>query len=273
MTEGPPLVDQVAIVTGAGRGVGRAIAEALADAGAAVALAARSEAEVVAVAAAIEEGDGCALAHTTDVTDERAVADLVARVVANLGSPSLLVNAAGTWSQVGPVENAEPQAWWSDVEVSLRGTFLCTRAVLPFMTSLRRGRIVNVASNAAVAARPYSTAYASAKAAVLRFTDSLAAELEGRGLYAFAISPGFVRTQLIEELAQSEGARMYLPELSTRGDALEPERAGRLVVDIATGRLDPLTGRYLHVLDDADDLLRRSAEIGDGDLYTLRLRT
>ena len=190
-----------------------------------------------------------------------------------LGPPALLVNAAGAWTQVGPVEGADPEAWWRDVEVTLRGTFLCTRAVIPSMTSLGRGRIVNVASQAAVVARPYATAYASAKAAVLRFTDSLAAELEGRGVHAFAISPGFVRTRLIEELAASEAGRKYLPQLATRGDALEPERAGRLVVEIATGRLDPLAGRYLHVLDDVDDLLRRSTEIAERDLYTLRLRT
>ena len=273
MERASPLRDQVAIVTGGGRGVGRAIAEALADSGAAVALAARSEVEVISVASAIEAAGGCALAHPADVTNERAVADLIAQVAALLGPPTLLVNAAGAWTQVGPVEGADPGAWWRDVEVILRGTFLCSRAVLPSMISLGRGRIVNVASQAAVVARPYATAYASGKAAVLRFTDSLAAELEGRGVHAFAISPGFVRTRLIEELAASEGARTYLPQLATRGDALEPERAGRLVVDIATGRLDPLAGRYLHVLDDFDELLRRSTEIAERDLYTLRLRT
>lgn len=267
------LRDQVAIVTGGGRGVGRAIAKSLADSGAAVALVARSEAEVGSAAAAIEAAGGRALAHPADVTDERAVRDLVEDVGARLGSPALLVNAAGTWMQAGPVEKADPEAWWSDVEVSLKGTFLCTRAVLPSMTSLGRGRIVNVASNAGVKPRPYATAYASAKAAVLRFTDSLAAELRTRGVHVFAISPGFVRTRLIEELAASEAGRKYLPELGARSDALEPERAGRLVVEIGTGRLDPLAGRYLHVLDDVDDLLRRSAEIAERDLYALRLRT
>jgi NAD(P)-dependent dehydrogenase (short-subunit alcohol dehydrogenase family) len=273
MERASALRDQVAIVTGGGRGVGRAIADALADSGAAVALAARSEAEVGSVAAAIKERGGRALAHPADVTDERAVADLVATVAARLGPPALLVNAAGTWTEVGPVERADPEAWWRDVEVSLKGTFLCSRAVVPSMTSQGRGRIVNVASHAGVRPRPYATAYASAKAAVLRFTDSFAAELEGRGVHVFAISPGFVRTRLIDELAASEGGRTYLPQLATRGDAVEPERAGRLVVEIATGRLDPLAGRYLHVLDDVDDLLRRSTEIGERDLYTLRLRS
>ena len=217
MERASPLRGQVAIVTGAGRGVGRAIAEALADSGAAVALAARSEVEVVAAAAAIEEAGGCALAHPADVTDERAVSDLVAQVAACLGPPALLVNAAGAWTQVGPVEGVDPEAWWRDVEVTLRGTFLCSRAVIPSMASLGRGRIVNVASQAAVVARPYATAYASAKAAVLRFTDSLAGELDGRGVHAFAISPGFVRTRLIEELAASEaGSQVSAPAHNPR---------------------------------------------------------
>jgi len=268
-----PLRDQVAIVTGGGRGVSRAIAQALADSGVAVTLVARSENEVKSAAAAIEEAGGPVLAHPADVTDDRAVADMVAHTTAQLGPPTLLVNAAGTWTQVGPVESADPGAWWSDVEVSLKGTFLCTRAVLPSMTSRGSGRIVNIASHAAVRPRPYATAYASAKAAVLRFTDSLAEELNGRGVHSFAISPGFVRTKLIEDLAASESARTYLPELATRRDAVEPGRAGRLVVEIATGRLDPLAGRYLHVLDDIEDLLRNSKEIAERDLYTLRLRT
>ena len=117
------------------------------------------------------------------------------------------------------------------------------------------------------------TAYASSKAAVLRFTDSLAAEIEGSGVLAFCITPGFVRTQLVERVAASDEGRRSLPQLGEREDALEPERAARLVADIASGRLDALSGRFLHVLDDIDDLLRRVDEITEHDLYVLRLRT
>src|SRR4029453_17402576 len=95
MERASALRDQVAIVTGGGRGVGRAIADALADSGAAVALAARSEAEVGSVAAAIKERGGRALAHPADVTDERAVADLVATVAARLGPPGVPAHPAG----------------------------------------------------------------------------------------------------------------------------------------------------------------------------------
>jgi NAD(P)-dependent dehydrogenase (short-subunit alcohol dehydrogenase family) len=266
------LDGQIAIITGAGRGVGRAIAESLADHGAGVALAARSVHELEEVAASIQAGGGTAVAVPTDVTDERTVASLVATTESRLGSPTLLVNNAGTWRQVGPLVEADLDTWWGDVEVSLKGTFLCTRAALPGMRARGRGRIVNVSSYAAITSGPYATAYACAKAALLRLTDSLAAELDGSGVRTFAITPGFVRTALIERVAASEAGRRFLPELGERQDAVDPKEAGRLVVDIASGRLDPLAGRFLHVLDDVDELLRRAAEVVERDLYTLRLR-
>jgi NAD(P)-dependent dehydrogenase (short-subunit alcohol dehydrogenase family) len=263
----------VAIVTGGGRGVGRAVAEALARQGARVVLAARTTPELDAAAAAIAEFGGRALALPADVTDGDAVSRLVAESSREFGPPALLVNAAGSWNEIGPLENADADAWWRDVEVSLKGTFLCTRAVLPAMLAAGNGRIVNVSSYAAVSPRPYVTGYASAKAALLRLTDSLTVELAGRGVRVFAITPGFVRTRLVEQASSSEGGRRYLPELGERDDALSPELAGRLVVDIASGRLDSLCGRFLHVLDDTDDLLRRIDEIEREDLYVLRLRT
>jgi NAD(P)-dependent dehydrogenase (short-subunit alcohol dehydrogenase family) len=273
MKDGDLLHGQVAIVTGAGRGVGRAIAEGLAAAGAAVAVAARSEDEIDEVAAAIGAGGGRAEALRTDVTDGAIVDTLVRETETRLGPPTLLVNNAGTWRHIGPLASANADDWWEDVEVSVKGTFLCTRAVLPGMLERGSGRIVNVASYAAAEPRPYATAYATAKAAVLRLTDSLAAELDAQGVLVFAVTPGFVRTRLVDDAASSRAGRTYLPELETRGDALDPQHAARLVVEIASGRLDPLAGRLLHVLEDLDALLLRADEIRAGGFYTLRLRT
>ena len=236
-------------------------------------MAARSREEIEDVAATIAGAGGRVLAIPTDVTDAHGVGSLVDEVESAFGPPTLLINNAGSWTQVGAVAESDPTAWWYDVEVSLKGTFLCTRAVLPAMLRSGRGRIVNVSSYAAVAPSPYMTAYASSKAAVLRFTDSLAAEIKGSGVLAFCITPGFVRTQLVERVAASDEGRRLLPQLEEREDALEPERAARLVADIASGRLDALSGRFLHVLDDIDDLLRRVDEITEHDLYVLRLRT
>jgi NAD(P)-dependent dehydrogenase (short-subunit alcohol dehydrogenase family) len=264
----PNLDGQVAIVTGGGRGVGRAVAEALGASGAAVAVAARTRREVEAVAAGLPR----AIAVPTDVTRAEEVAALVERTRAELGPPTLLVAGAGTWDHAGPAWQGDAEAWWRDVEVALRGAYLCARAVLPGMVERGAGRIVVVSSYAANVPRPWSSGYASGRAALLRFVDSLAAEVAERGLAVFAVTPGFVRTELVENVVRSAAGRRYLPELGERTDALAPELAGELVAELATGRADALTGRFLHVLDDLDDLVNRADEIRADDLYALRFR-
>lgn len=253
--------------------MGRAVAVRLGRAGAAAAAAARTRREIDDVAAEIAAAGGRSVAVEADVTDERAVSSLVAEVGRTLGPATLLVNNAGSWAQVGPVAESDPATWWRDVEVSLRGTYLCTRAVLPAMLAAGRGRIVNVSSYAAIKPAPYQSAYGSAKAAVLRFTDSLSAELAGTGVLVFAVTPGFVRTRMVEQVAHSTQGRRFLPQLEQRQDALEPELAAGLVAEIASGRLDPLAGCLLHVLDDVDELLARADEIAEHGLHTLRLQT
>jgi NAD(P)-dependent dehydrogenase (short-subunit alcohol dehydrogenase family) len=267
------LDGQVAIVTGAGRGVGEAIAKELARRGAAVAVAARTDREIDEVVRTIELDGGTAVAVPTDVTDDAAVAHLVEETYERLGPPSLLVNNAGTWQHVGPLEEADVSEWWRDIEVSLRGSFLCSRAVLPPMLERRAGRIVNVSSYAAIAPPPYTSAYVAAKAALLTLSESLALELRGRGVTVFAITPGFVRTAIVDRVARSPEGRKFRPDLVERSDDLPPEWAGRLVADIASGRLDALSGSFLHVRDDVDELLRRAEEIRDRGLYRLRLST
>jgi NAD(P)-dependent dehydrogenase (short-subunit alcohol dehydrogenase family) len=264
----PNLDGQVAIVTGGGRGVGRAVAEALGARGAAVAVAARTRREIEAVAAALPG----AIAVPTDVTRAEEVEALVERTRAELGPPTLLVAGAGTWDHVGPAWEGDADAWWRDVEVALRGAYLCARAVLPSMVERGAGRIVVLSSYAANVPRPWSSGYASGRAALLRFVDSLAAEVAGRGVAVFAVTPGFVRTELVESVVRSEVGRRYLPELGERTDALAPELAGELVAELATGRADALSGRFLHVLDDLEHLISRADEIRVDDLYALRFR-
>ena len=249
-----------------------AIAEALAAAGAAVSVGARSREDIDLVASTIEAAGGSAIAVPVDVTDPAAVSALVAETERRLGPPMLLVNNAAAAAAVGPLEDTDPDVWWNDVAVTLKGTFLCSRAVLSGMRSRGLGRIVNVSSYAATRPRPFATAYGCAKAGLLHLTESLAAELEGSGVLAFAIAPGFLRTTLIDGMISSERGRRFLPDLAERDDEVDPREAGRLVVEIASGKLDALAGRFLHVLDDDDDLLRRLDEITAHDLYALRLR-
>jgi NAD(P)-dependent dehydrogenase (short-subunit alcohol dehydrogenase family) len=265
------LEGTVAVVTGAGRGIGRAVAEHLAAAGAAVGLVARSAVQLEEAAASIGDKGGRAITLTADVTEPGSVEQMMARVQLTLGPVDLLVNNAGKCDAIGPLWEVDPDAWWGDIRTNLLGTALCSRAVLPWMVARRSGRIVNVSSYAAVRPSPSMTAYGSAKAAVLHLTNSLAAETKEYGISIFAITPGTVRTALTEQLTDSAAGRQWLPPIPPER-WLSPKRVAQLVVFLATGKADRMSGRFIHVLDDVADLARRADVIEREDLYVLRLR-
>lgn len=270
------LSGQVALVTGAGRGIGRAVAAELAAAGAAVALVARSADQVAAAAAAIHLSGGTALGLAADVTSQADVNRVVREVEQRLGPVDLLVNNAGIYGPRGPLWETDPAAWWEVLEVNLFGTVLCTRTVLPAMVARGRGRIINLASNIGNKAAPYSTAYSCSKAAVMRLTDSLALSLRPNGISVFAISPGLVRTELsapLWEAMETGAGAEWLERPLARDDWGGADRAGRLVALLASGQADLLSGRYIHVSEDVAALVKRAGEIEQADLYTLRLRT
>jgi NAD(P)-dependent dehydrogenase (short-subunit alcohol dehydrogenase family) len=242
----------VALVTGASRGVGQELARALGAEGYDVALAARSD---LSETAGLVEGAGRrALSLTVDVIDGPAVEAAVAQAEAELGPLDLVVSNAGTDRAFGPLWETDAELWWGDVEIHLRGTYFVCRTVLPSMLERGAGRIVNVASNAARRPSPYNSAYGAAKAAILSLTESLAASLEGTGVSVFAISPGYVKTAMTERLLELQEQRGWFPHLVGR-ETLDPALASRLVIELASGKADRLSGRYFHALDDLDDLL------------------
>lgn len=245
-------MSRVALVTGASRGVGRELARSLAAGGFAVAVAARSD---LSETAGLVEAEGVrALSIALDVTDAAAVGEAVKRAESELGPLDLVVNNAGTDRALGPLWELDPDEFWADVDVHLRGTFLVCRAALPGMIERGAGRIVNVSSNAAFRPSPYNPAYGAAKAAIVNLTESLAESLAGTGVRAFAISPGYVKTAMTERLLEAQAERGWFPHLEGR-EALDPALAGRLVVALASGKADRLSGRYIHALDDLDELL------------------
>ena len=139
------------------------------------------------------------------------------------------------------------------------------------MIDRKRGRILNVSSYVAARPTPYMSAYAAAKAALTSFSEGLSAALASHGITAFTITPGLFRSALTEHLMTSEAGRRWLPEVG-RGRWVEAEQVERLVRFVASGRGDALTGRFLHALDDLDDLAARADEIVADDLFAVRLR-
>jgi NAD(P)-dependent dehydrogenase (short-subunit alcohol dehydrogenase family) len=242
------LAGEVAVVTGAGRGIGQEIALIQAREGAKVALLARTAAEIDAVAKAIAEEGGVGRAFALDIVDADAVAKTFAAIERELGPVSLLTNNAGAFAAIGPIWTVEPDVWWRDIEVNVRGTFNCCRAAIPAMMTRRRGRIINMTGGGTAGSFPNGSGYATSKAGILRFTECVTDTLVGSGVLVFAMDPGLVRTRMTEHQITSEAGRSYLPDiprLFEAGIAVPPTLAARLSVEIGSGRFDKLAGRML----------------------------
>ncbi|HEV8436696.1 MAG TPA: SDR family oxidoreductase [Methylomirabilota bacterium] len=206
------LAGQVAIVTGAGRGIGRAIAAALAREGAAVVLAARSARELDVVAHEIIGAGGRALPAPTDVREEVAVSALAQRALAEHGRIDVLVTAAGT-AAFGPVTDSKMAEWDEMLAVNLRGAVLCCRAVLPAMMAQRRGTIVNIGSVVTSRVLPGSAAYTASKYGLLGFSRVLADEMRPHGVRVGVLSAGATDTPLWDVVAGGpDRALMLKPE-------------------------------------------------------------
>lgn len=202
------LKNQVAIVTGGGRGIGRAIGRRFAAEGAAVVLTARTRAEIDAAAGEISKAGGRALPVAADVSDPAACEQVVAQARKAFAQVDILVNNAGIFGPVKPLEEVTPEEWDQVLAVNLRGAFLLSRLVLPEMYARGAGVILNISSIAAKAALTWNAPYAASKAALDGLTRSLAAEAAARGVRVNALCPGPVpETQMSQELGREIARR------------------------------------------------------------------
>ena len=271
------LRGSVALVTGGGRGIGQLVARAFADAGAAVALVARSESELANTVELIEATGGTAAAAAADVTDAAGMAATVADLRRQLGPIDLLVNNAGIMGPVGPLWEIDPVEWWTTMDVNVRGIVLCSQLVLPDMVAANRGRIINITSQAGVHRWPLVSAYSVSKAAVVKLTENLALETSRHGIGVFSVHPGLLPIGISETFAahtpttshEARIRRWALNELA-EGRGADPARAVELLLRLAAGDGDVLSGRHLSVHDDLDAVLAHLPEVRDRDLYVLR---
>jgi NAD(P)-dependent dehydrogenase (short-subunit alcohol dehydrogenase family) len=225
---------RIVVVTGASSGIGRAAAELFAARGARVALFARSQEKIEAIAA--RHGDRM-LAVAGDVADPADVERLFSEVETRFGGCDVLVNSAG---MIDPkrVADVTPEAWDRMFAVNVRGTFLASRRALPSMTARRSGAIVNIASISGIPGPekfPGFASYNASKAAVIAFTEALAVETKGLGVRVNCVSPGSVDTPMWA--AASGGA----PADMTSGEVAET------ILFLASERSRPMNGQNLHV--------------------------
>lgn len=265
------LAGRRALVTGAGRGIGRAIARALAGEGARVGLLARSRTQLEETAA--ELGPDRCLVLAADLADEAQLRGAWERLEAAWGGVDILINNAGILGPIGPVQAVDSAAWMEAVRVNLGGCFRCTQLALPGMIRQGYGKIINLSGGGAVTPRPWFSAYSAAKAGVVRFTETLAAEVALHHIDVNAVAPGAVNTRMLDQVLAAgdlAGAQAQAEAQRQREEGgVDPARPAALVVYLASPRSDGLSGRLLSaVWDDWEHLA--VAEVMRSEHYTVR---
>ena len=204
------LKNQVAIVTGASRGIGRAIAIQLASQGAKVVVNyASSSAAADEVVAEITAAGGEAIALQADVSQENQVDTLIKTTIEKFQRVDILVNNAGITRDT-LLLRMKLEEWQAVIDLNLTGVFLCTKAASKIMLKQRSGRIINIASVAGQMGNPGQANYSAAKAGVIGFTKTVAKELSSRGITVNAVAPGFITTDMTSDI-KAEGILQYIP--------------------------------------------------------------
>lgn len=231
MTErAQPLSGKVAVVTGGGRGIGRALAFAFAAAGADLALCARTQQQIDAVAEDVRRRGKRALSVACDVADWTQVQAFARRTADSFGRVDIVVNNAGGGTARGPLLESEPSSWWPVVEVNLLGTYLVTRAFLPHLIASGGGKIINIGSGMGHEPRPGNISYSVAKAGVWMLTRALAQEVWEQGIDVNEIVPGPVATHLTAGTMQLGGPPPFAPSERVK----PPEDVAELALWLAT---------------------------------------
>jgi 3-oxoacyl-[acyl-carrier protein] reductase len=274
------LADRAAVITGGSRGLGRAIAARFVAEGASVLIVARDpgpleQARAELAAHAVRPGQSVhALAADVALPDTAdAVAALAAKELPDL---AVLVNNAGVYGPFGAVDEVPWEAWEHAVRVNLFGPVLLSRALVPALRRRGFGKIVNVSGGGATSPLPRISAYAAAKAALVRLTETFACELRADRIDVNALAPGPLDTRLLDELLaagpEGVGPEMFARARRQREEGGTPLAKGAdLALFLASARSDGITGRLLSAIwDDWASLPARREEIARSDAYTLR---
>lgn len=266
------LENEVALITGASRGIGKAMATHFVREGAHVALLARRWPDADSIVPPI--GGPKVLTFCCDVGRPHEVDTVVQKVLLEFGKIDVLVNNAGILGPIGLLAENNLDEWIETVKVNLLGTVICMRAVLPHMMSRRKGCIINLSGGGAVSPRPRFSAYGASKAAVVRLTESIAAEVREFQIRVNAIAPGAVNTRILEQILEAgdKAGREFSEAVQRqREGGVPPDSAAELAVFLASPAAAGITGRLISaVWDDWKSLPDRLNELADSALFTVR---
>ncbi|HSP14384.1 MAG TPA: SDR family NAD(P)-dependent oxidoreductase [Thermoanaerobaculia bacterium] len=252
-----------ALVTGGSRGLGLAMATALSRIGMRVAIVSRSPTAFDSLRS-----------YRGDVTDPDFMRRTIESIEKDLGPLTLVVNNAGILGPIGPMADVPHEEWWRVMEVNVRGTAIAMQLVLPRMCSRGGGRVINIVSGGAIRVSTYYSAYSAAKAAVVRLTEGAAAEVRPYGVRIFAMEPGTVATDMSRFSCDSEEGQRWIPWFKRyfdEGLTSTADDVAQRALDLASGRADVLSGRYIPLRANLDEMIASAERIDAEQLYALRI--
>lgn len=265
-----------AIITGANQGLGLAIAQAFAVAGADILIGARDNALLQVEAAKLRRPGQEVLAQAVDIADNASAQAFVGLARERWGALDILVNNAGVHGPKGLLDEIDWAEWSAAVQVNLLGTVNMCRLALPLLRKSPRGKVINLSGGGATAPMPRLSAYAASKAAVVRFSETLAEELKEAGVDVNTVAPGALNTRLLDDIlmagpdkAGAERHAKALEQKASGGASLSD--AAQLCVALAGAEGDGITGRLISaVWDPWRDLQSLRPKLEGSDIYTLR---
>jgi len=268
-----------AIITGANQGMGFAIAQEFIKEGASIAICARNiqnlESAVTNLKAMAKDGQKI-VSMQVDVSIEEDVKKFIAYAIAQLGKVDILVNNAGVYGPKGLIETVDSKEWIHAFEINLYGALYNCKHILPHMKKNNYGKIINLSGGGATAPMPRISAYAASKAAVVRFTETLAEECKENNIFINAIAPGALNTGLLEEILKAGpeviGKQFYEKSLKQKKEGgASLENAAKLCTYLASSEGDNITGKLISaVWDPWKHLDKYKEELEKSDIYTLR---
>ena len=267
---------QIAVVTGATRGIGRNTALFFADKGFTVIATGRNEEKLAQLKEELHQHSSGHQVLKMDVTKPEEVDQAVRQIRQNEGRIDVWINNAGAFQAIGPTWEVKKEDWVNDVTTNLFGPFYSVQAVVPLMLEQGSGTVINLVGGGTVDTFKYGNGYGTSKTAVARFTENLAAELEGTPVKVFALDPGLNDTDMTRYQRNTKIGQQYLAgieELFEKDVDVPADQAPEWAYYLASGELDAYRGRVVSVYEDLQALKQLAEkQSGETDYHQLRLK-